>query len=71
MTDAKLLGACIERSGLKKNYIAREIGIAPATFRFKCRGDYQFTQNEIVNLTHLLRLSQSERDQIFFTGKVD
>ena len=71
MTDTKLLGECIERSGKKKNFLARNIGVTPTTFRFKCRGEYQFTQNEIAYLIKALDLTADERQRIFFADKVD
>ena len=66
MTDTQLLEAMIERSGLKKCAISERVGIRPQALRAKVAGRYEFKQSEIAALTDILRLTDDEREQIFF-----
>ena len=67
MTDLKRLNAIIEASGLKKIFIAEKLGIDRASLYNKLTGMTEFTAYEIVKLTEILRLTKSERDDIFLT----
>lgn len=65
MLDSKLLKSKIEESGMTVKAVAEKSGILRETFYNKLRGTGEFTASEIVALTRTLRLTRSERDQIF------
>lgn len=65
MLDSKLLKSKIEESGMTVKAVAEKSGILRETFYNKLRGSGEFTASEIVALTRTLRLTRSERDQIF------
>ena len=65
MLDSKLLKSKIEESGMTVKAVAEKSGIVRETFYNKLRGSGEFTASEIVALTRTLRLTRSERDQIF------
>lgn len=66
MTDTKKLRDKIKESGLKYSYIAACIGLSPYGFKKKIENDSEFKASEIQGLFELLKLTCSERDQIFF-----
>lgn len=71
MTDVELLNAKIESSGLKRNYLAGQLGITPQGFYLKCSGRNEFIASEIQKLCKLLNITQKEMKAIFFAKKVD
>ena len=71
MTDTELLREAIDRSGYKKTYIAKRIGLTYQGFLNKERGESEFRQSEIEGLGELLCLSLEEKERIFFAKKVD
>ena len=63
MTDTKRLLEIIEASGLKKKYIAHELGLTPYGLQKKI---------EIKMLCDLLKItSLKTKDEIFFASDVD
>ena len=70
MTDRKLLEHCIERSGLKKGFIADAIGKDPSAFSKKLAGIRDFTEAEMRALARVLQLSDAEKIAIFFAEEV-
>lgn len=66
MTNTKLLEAKIEASGLKKNYIADQLGITYQGFYLKLTGKNEFIASEIQKLTKLLDIPDKEIKPIFF-----
>lgn len=62
---AKLL-EYIEKSGLKKSYIAKAIGTYPTSLSKKIRNERDFTVPEMKKLCNLLRIPAAERELIFF-----
>ena len=71
MTDTELLREAVDRSGHKKTYIAKRIGLTYQGFLNKERGESEFRQSEIEGLGELLGLSMEEKERIFFAKKVD
>jgi len=55
----------VHDSGLKFNYISRELGITQNGLIKKRNGTIPFKVNEINKITELLHLSAPERDAIF------
>lgn len=72
MTDVKLLNDKIDESGLKRNFIADQLGITPQGFYLKTSGKNEFTASQIQKLCDLLKITaQKEIKAIFFNKKVD
>lgn len=70
MTDVELLNAKIDESGLKRNFIAEQLGITPQGFYLKTSGKNEFTASQIQKLCDLLRITtQREIKAIFFCQK--
>ena len=60
-----LLEEKLESSGLKKNYIAKTLGLSPQGLSKKRKGTIPFTVREINMMKDILNLTNSERDKIF------
>ena len=71
MTDSRRLREAIRARGLKINWIASRIGIAPWSFSRKMNNRTEFTSKEIQACSELLGLSGEERDRIFFAANVE
>ena len=65
MTNVSLLQTEIEKSGLKKKYIAQQLGLSSYGFALKARGDREFTASEIKMLCEVLKLNMSQMHAIF------
>ena len=70
MADIKLLKERIADSGMTVKAICEKSGILRETFYNRLKGG-EFTASEIVRLTAVLRLTKSERDQIFLSKKLN
>lgn len=66
MTDFVLLDEKMKESGMPTTVIASRTGIKRETLYNRLKGKGEFTASEIVALTDTLRLTKSEREQIFF-----
>lgn len=67
MTDKKLLEKKIEDSGLKKNFIAKAIGLSPYGLAKKINNETEFKTSEVHELCKILNISDlAEKDRIFF-----
>lgn len=66
MTDTVMLRAAISRSGISIVFLAGNLGISRECFYNKLNNESEFKASEIVCLTRTLRLTQQERDAIFF-----
>lgn len=72
MTNTELLEEKILKSGLKKSYIAKVIGLTPYGLTLKVRNANEFKASEIEKLCNLLGITDlEERCAIFFASKVD
>ena len=72
MTNTALLEEKITKSGLKKSYIAKSIGLTPYGLTLKIRNANEFKASEIDKICILLGIdSPEERCDIFFASKVD
>jgi hypothetical protein len=56
----------IKSKGIKKKYIAEQLGLTPKGFRYKLQGRTQFLPSEIEQISKILSLSKSEMIHIFF-----
>jgi len=66
LTNTGILKNKIKESGLSITFIARKIGISREYLYQKINGAVEFKQSEIETLKFLLRLSNNEREAIFF-----
>lgn len=51
----------IDRSGLKQQWLAEQLGISRGAFANKIIGKSEFRVNELLKLTELLNLSDNEK----------
>lgn len=66
MFDKAKFADTVNRSGLKKRHIAKELGMAYDTFLKKCSGVVEWKVDEALGVSRVLRMSKGERDSIFF-----
>ena len=67
MTNTELLEKVITSSGLKKNYIAEQMGITAYSLAKKIRNETEFKSSEIKKLCLILEINTLEdKDRIFF-----
>ncbi len=72
MVNTALLNKKIEESGLKKEYIANQIGITRAGFYKKATNGSEFTTGEVAALCKLLSITKlTEKESIFFAKEVN
>jgi transcriptional regulator with XRE-family HTH domain len=65
MIDMDQLIAKIDESGLKRRYIAENLGMSESLLSKKLAKEAEFKGSEIAKLANLLRLSDDERVSIF------
>lgn len=65
MPDIGALKAKMDESGMTVVNIAKKAGILRETLYNRLNGKGEFTASEIVKLSNVLRLSKSERENIF------
>lgn len=69
MTNTALLEKKIEASGLKKNFIAKSIGLSPYGLAKKINNETEFKTSEVNALCKILNISDlEEKDRIFFVN---
>ena len=66
MTNTRLLKEKIKKSGLKKNHIAKELGMSRATFKTYLDGEMDFRVSHMNILCALLDIDFEQREAIFF-----
>lgn len=72
MTNSVLLEEKIALSGLKKDFIAKNIGITRQSLSYKSSNKSVFTAVEIAKLCDLLNIDTlEEKEAIFFASKVE
>lgn len=71
MTNTTMLEKYIEKSGYKRAYIAKTLGISSYTLAMKINNSSEFWASEIDTLCELLNIDVSERMEIFFAKVVD
>jgi len=72
MLNSELLGSCIESSGLKKQFIAKKLGLTPYGLQKKINGITEFKASEIFKLCDILNIQEgNKRDSIFFAHEGD
>lgn len=71
MTNTNMLSNKVKESGLKLTFIAKKLGITREGLYRKMRNETEFKASEIICLQTILRLTNKERDEIFFATKVE
>ena len=67
MTNCKKLQEAINESGYTIKFIAKKLGITRQGFHNKRVGNREFTIDEMLILCDLLKISKSEREEIFLS----
>jgi hypothetical protein len=72
VTNTELLNQLIEESGLKKKYIAEQLGITGYGLQRKIENQSEFKSSEISILCNVLNItSLKQKEAIFFANQVD
>lgn len=71
MTNTQELEVAIVRANKTKKSIAQTLGISEMSFFRKANNLTEFKASEIVALTKLLAITDSQRDAIFFAHDSD
>lgn len=66
MTNTLLLEERIDKSGYKKSYIAKQIGISAYALSKKINNETEFKASEINILCDILKIDTKDRMAIFF-----
>ena len=70
MTDSIRLKEILKNSGYKSRYVAEFVGISYQALLNKINNVTEFRVFEIVKLCELLKISDFDRDKIFFSTSV-
>ena len=62
-----MLENLIRESGIKKGFISEQMGITRASFANKINNRSEFTGSQIKAITDILKLTQEQRESIFFS----
>lgn len=68
--DTDRLEDAIAKSGLRKDYIIEQLGITRQGFSYKRKGKTAFRQSEVFVLCKLLKLTEQEKNEIFFPERL-
>lgn len=71
MINGALLKKKVIESGMTVSSFSRKSGMLRETFYNKLKGKSEFTASEIVRLSKVLRLTEKERNEIFFNAEVE
>lgn len=71
MTNTPLLLNYINKSGYKRSYIAKYLGISTYTLAMKINNLIEFWASEIDALCELLNIDTNDRMAIFFAKRVE
>lgn len=66
MANVKKLNALIDYKGIKKIWLADQLGITPQTLIYKLNGINDFKLQEVNTLCKVLNIDEKEAKQIFF-----
>ena len=68
MTNSSLLVQYIDKSGYKKSFIAKKLGISAYAFMLKVNNKSEFWASEITILCDLLNIPAQDKESIFFAN---
>jgi hypothetical protein len=66
MTNTILLEDYIEKSGYKRSFIAKQLGLTAYGFSLKVKNKSEFKAKEMSILCNLLKIDAKEKEAIFF-----
>lgn len=66
MTNTALLEQYIEKSGYKKSFIAKQLGLTAYGFTLKINNKSEFKGSEMTILCNLLKINARDKEAIFF-----
>ena len=67
MTNTSMLQKAISDSGLKRKFIAEQLGLSYQGFLDKIRGKTEFVGSEIIRMKDLLRIDDKAVNDIFLS----
>lgn len=68
MTNTSLLEKYIEKSGYKKSFIAKQLGLSAYGFTLKINNKSEFKGSEMIILCKLLNINAKDKEAIFFAN---
>lgn len=68
MTNSELLRQVIDDSGLKRYYLANQLGLTYPGLLKKINNESEFKASEITAICEILGINNSLREKIFFAG---
>lgn len=71
MTNTELLKEKIKKCGYRIDYVATQAGISYQAFYNKAENRTEFLASEIMKISELLKLTDDERNDIFFVNSVN
>ena len=72
MTKTKEVEAIIQQAGLKKKWIAQQLGLSPYGFALKLANKSDFTTTELTKLCDILGIYAIEdKERLFFATEVE
>lgn len=66
MTNTTLLKKYIDKSGYKKSFIAKKLGLTTYGFTLKVNNQSEFRASEMTILCDLLKIGAKDKEAIFF-----
>lgn len=66
MTNTTLLEEYIKKSGYKKGFIAKQLGLTSYGFTLKVNNKSEFKANEMTILCKILKINAKDKEAIFF-----
>lgn len=72
MVNTEMLNKRIDESGLKRAYIAQELGMTRQSLSYKVNNNSEFLSSEVQGLCKLLGITRlREKEALFFASEVD
>lgn len=71
MTNVKALEKVMDGRGIKRQFVANSLGLTYQGFLYKLSQRSDFTIPEAQKLVEVLRLTDDERNEIFFSKEVE
>ena len=68
MTNTTLLNEYIDKSGYKRAFVAKALGITAYGFALKINNKSEFKASEMTILCELLNISAEDKEAIFFAN---
>lgn len=71
MTNTRLLKNKIKKSGYRNNYLAEKLNLSETGFSLKVNNKNKFYVDEMYKLSRILKITNEEKEKIFFDLDVD